>query len=176
MEAKEREKILEEIYQTAYDYESEYGFCAQAVLGALHDYFEEIDSEIIKASHPLAAGGAMCGDGACGALLGGMLAIGSYFGRRKDQFGDSDEEYWTGSSRLANKVREKFIEEYGSVLCGDVQELLMGRTFDLWDTADYKNFEKAGGHDDKCPDVTGKVAKWTAEVLLDQGIKLLNNN
>ena len=43
MKAKEREKILEEIYQTAYDYESEYGFCAQAVLGALNDYFEEID-------------------------------------------------------------------------------------------------------------------------------------
>ncbi|RSD33523.1 MAG: CGCAxxGCC family protein, partial [Methanohalophilus sp.] len=35
----------------------------------------------------------------------------------------------------------------------------------------FEAFEEAGGHDDKCPSVTGNAAKWTAKVLLDEGIE-----
>lgn len=111
----------------AYNYERDYGFCSQAVLAAVQDYF-----------------------------------------------GKRDSDNWKGSSKLANKVREKFIEEFGSVICNDVQAHKMGRSFDLWDSEDYKKFEEAGAHEDQCPDVTGKVARWTAEVLLEEGIKPKN--
>ena len=38
----------------------------------------------------------------------------------------------------------------------------------LLDKKEYKDFEKAGAHIDKCTDVSGKVAKWTAEIIIDE--------
>ena len=169
---KERKRLLDEIYQSAYNYERDYGFCSQAVLAALQDYFGVIDDKVIKGSHNLAGGGALCGDGSCGALVGGMIAISTFFGRSREEFGQSSSDHWTGSSALGNKIRKKFISEFGSVICNDVQEYKMGRSYNLWDPEDYKKFEEAGAHDDQCPDVTGKVAMWTAELLLEEGIDL----
>ena len=174
MTDKERKQFLKKVYQAAFDYEKDYGFCSQAVLAALQDHFAGIDDEVIKGSHALAGGGALKGDGSCGALVGGMAAISCFFGRSRDEFGESDSQLWMGSSILANKVRERFIEEFGSVICNKVQEEKFGRSYNLWNEDDYKAFEEAGGHEDKCPDVTGKVAKWTAEILLDEGIKSKN--
>ena len=31
--------------------------------------------------------------------------------------------------------------------------------------------KEAGGHKDKCTDVSGKVARWVAEILLEQSPK-----
>lgn len=171
MTDKEKEDFLQSVYQAGFNYEKDYGFCTQAVLAALQDHFEGIDDKVIKATHPLAGGGLLLGDGSCGALVGGMTAIGCHFGRSRAEFGKSDSEYWMGSSKLAKKVRKKFIEEFGSVICNKVQEEKMGRNYDLWDPEDYDAFEEAGGHEDKCPDVTGKTAKWTAEILLEENVK-----
>ena len=35
------------------------------------------------------------------------------------------------------------------------------------DPEDYAEFEKLGGHVDKCPVVSGNVARWAAEILID---------
>ncbi len=35
------------------------------------------------------------------------------------------------------------------------------------DKDDYAEFEKMGAHVDKCPDVSGKTARWAAEIILD---------
>ena len=171
MNKNEKEKLLESIYKSGYDYENKYGFCPQAVLAALQDYFGEIDDQVIKANHALAGGGALCGDGTCGGLVGGIAAISCFFGRSRDEFGERSSDNWTGSSKISKKLRKKFIDEFGSVICNDVQEHKMGRSFDLWDPEDYKKFEEAGAHEDQCPDVTGKVACWTAEILLEEGIE-----
>ena len=37
----------------------------------------------------------------------------------------------------------------------------------MWDSKDYEEFERAGGHKDKCPSVAGNVAVWVAEILLE---------
>ncbi|RCW46350.1 MULTISPECIES: C-GCAxxG-C-C family protein [unclassified Halanaerobium] len=172
MENSERKELLDSIYKRAYEYEADYGFCPQAVLAALQDYFDGIDDEVIKANHTLAGGGALCGDGTCGGLVGGMAALGCFFGRSREEFGKSSADGWTGSSKIAKKLREKFIDEFGSVICNDVQSKKMGRSFDLWDQDDFRKFEEAGAHEDQCPDVTGKSAMWTAEILLDRGIEI----
>ncbi len=35
--------------------------------------------------------------------------------------------------------------------------------------SEYAEFEAAGSHDDKCPNVTGMVAEWVAEILAELG-------
>lgn len=166
----EYEELLEKIYKQAFENEAKYGYCPQAVLAAIQDYFGLIDDEVIKATHALAGGGALCGDGTCGALVGGIVAISSKFGRSRKEFGQGKVADWLKSCKIAKKLREKFIEEFGSVICGDVQTKKMGRAFDLWDPRDFQKFEDAGAHVDKCPDVAGKVARWTAEILIEEGV------
>ena len=67
----------------------------------------------------------------------------------------------------SKKLYDKFVEEYGSIVCKDVHLKLFGRTFDLMDTKDYAEFEDMGAHVDKCPVVSGKTARWAAEIILD---------
>jgi len=65
---------------------------------------------------------------------------------------------------------EHFEKEYGSTMCAQIQERLMGRSFRLYDEDDHKAFIEAGGHDDKCPVVAGKAARWVAEILLEESL------
>ena len=169
MSEENREELLNNIYERAYEYEGKYGYCPQAVLAAVQDYFDIIEDEVIQAAHGLAGGGALCGDGTCGGLVGGYMAVSCEFGRKREEFGRRSPDNWTKSARLAKKIRKKFIDEFGSVICRDVQEAIMGRSYDLWDPEDYRKFEAAGAHKNKCTDVTGRVARWTAEILLDEG-------
>lgn len=170
MTKEKHEELLEKIYKQAYENERTYGYCPQAVLAAIQDYFGIIDDEVIKATYALAGGGGLCGDGTCGGLVGGIAAISNKFGRSRKEFGQGEVADWLKCREFAKKLREKFIEEFGSVICNDVQKKIMGRSFDLWDPEDFQRFEEAGGHDDKCPDVTGKVARWTAEILIELGV------
>ena len=101
-------------------------------------------------------------------------AIGCYFGRSKSEFENNSED-WRFSSKLAKKVREKFVEEFGSVICNEVQKKKLGRSYDLWDPEDNKAFNKAGAHEDKCPDVTGKAARFAARILLEEGIETFSD-
>lgn len=84
--------------------------------------------------------------------------------RARNASGDFTER--TGIRRYAKskELLDKFVGEFGSPICGDVQTRLMGRSFDLW-SGDYQAFEEAGGHRDKCPQVVGTVAKWVVEML-----------
>ena len=64
----------------------------------------------------------------------------------------------------------KFIRQYGSILCPQVQEKIYGRSFNLQDPADWKAFTDAGAHTDptKCMSVVGNAARWALETLFDR--------
>ena len=70
--------------------------------------------------------------------------------------------------KFSKILYDKFIDEYGSPLCCDVHKQLFGRTFDLMNPMEYREFEIAGAHVDKCPVVSGNVAKWTAEIIIEK--------
>ena len=99
------------------------------------------------------------------------MAISFFFGRTKDGFGRERE--FKDSYKISMKLYNRFVEEYGSVLCPDVQKRIMGRTFDLRTREGNIEFDQAGGHDDKCPSVVGNTARWTARLLLEAGIEPL---
>ncbi len=163
----EQTSLPEKAYQLAFDYEKQFGGCAQAVLSALKDVFGSIPDEVIKSAHAFAGGGALTTEGTCGALNGGYMAISFYLGRPREGFGKGS---FSRSYKLSKKLHGRFVKEYGSALCPDVQTHLMGRPFDLWNRDDYQRFEKAGAHADRCTSVAGSVARWTAEVLLEEGV------
>lgn len=167
--AQQYDQLLEDIYNRAYEYEGKYGACPQAVLAALQDFFDGIDDEVIKAVHAFAGGGALSGQGTCGALVGGLAAISSYYGRERSQFGQKTAARKKNFS-YSQELQKKFTGEFGGITCAQVQESVVGRSYNLWDPDDYQQFEKAGGHDDKCTNVSGQTARWTAEILLEKGV------
>ena len=93
------------------------------------------------------------------------MAISSIVGRTYEGFSANDQNRRV--FQYSKKLYDKFVEEYGSPVCKEVHKKLFGRTFNLMDPKDYQEFEKMGAHVDKCPEVSGKVARWTAEIILD---------
>ena len=93
------------------------------------------------------------------------MVISSKIGRDRRNFRDPERIRWK-TYELAKKLYDKFVEEYGSGTCSDIQNKIMGRSFDLWDPADFEEFDKAGGHTEKCPSVVANAAKWTTEILM----------
>ena len=166
---KSREEKIKKAYNLAYEYEAERGSCPQCVYSAIFEALKVGDKKVVKATDALAGGTSLSTEGTCGALVGGLMAISSISGRSYEKFskGESKRRVF----RPAKKLYDKFKVEYGSIICKDVHKKLFGRTFDLMDKDDYKEFEEMGAHVDKCPEVSGKVAAWTAEIILDDILK-----
>ena len=158
------QEMIGRAYSLGYDNEQKYGCCPQCVLAAIQDVLGVVDDATFKASHGLAAGGGLSTEGTCGALAGGMLALSARYGRDRAHFGNGR---FLQSYELGKRLHEQFVAEFGSAICGEVQTRLMGRPFNMWDPKDFKAFEEAGGHRDKCPKVTGAVASWTTEMLIE---------
>jgi len=163
-----REEILDKAYNLAYKYEAERGSCPQCVLSAIMETLDIGDPATIKASDALAGGTALSTEGTCGALVGGLMAISTVVGRTYEDFsaGESKRRVF----QYSKKLYDKFVKEYGSPVCKDIHLKIFGRTFDFMDPKDYEEFEKMGAHVDKCPEVSGKVARWAAEIILDNNL------
>jgi len=160
----DKTETAKKAYALAYEFEQKYGACSQCVLAALQETVGSIDDEVFKAAYALAGGSGKTGQGTCGALAGGMLAISAKYGRERADF---ETVRSTEASNLAKILYDRFVDEFGSPICAAVQEAIFGRSFDLWDPEERQAFEEAGGHRDKCPDVVGKAAMWTTEILLN---------
>lgn len=160
-----KEKKLQKIYNLAYKYEAERGSCTQCVLSAIMEIFNIGCPETIQAADALAGGTALSTQGTCGALAGGVMAISTIVGRTYKDFSAGEKKRRV--FQFSKKLYDKFIKEYDSILCKDIHLKIFGRTFNFMDKNDYAEFERMGAHVDKCPTVSGKVARWTAEIILD---------
>jgi len=92
-------EILERAYELAFKYEAEYGGCAQATLASIFDVLDVDAEDAFKAATGLAAGIGLSTEGTCGALIGGAMAIGYFFGRDRKNFADQKKEkkrVWVG--------------------------------------------------------------------------------
>lgn len=161
-------ELIENIGNTAYNYEKEYHGCAQCVLKTLQEYLNLGNGDAFKAAHAFAGGIALMGE-TCGALSGGIMAIGLAFGR--ERFGDvatppsTSNQTRRPSSALAAQLYNKVQKEFGSTKCWSIQESIFGRHFDLKIPEEYAQFVAAGGYE-KCPEVVKKVAMLAAETIL----------
>jgi C_GCAxxG_C_C family probable redox protein len=164
---KNRKAILKRAYDLGFRYEKVYHGCTQCVLAAIQDVFEMNNEDIFRSASALAAGGGICGDGSCGAYTGGVMALGQIYGRTRENFLDKK-----GTAKkafdLTKKLHDKFIDEYGSVICRDIQQKIFGRPFYLRDKDESDKFKKMGAYEEKCSAVAGKSAQWVAEILLDE--------
>jgi hypothetical protein len=95
------------------------------------------------------------------------MAMSTLFGRSRDKIGDDRREKYC-SFHMAVKLHDRFVQKYGSIICCKIQENIFGRSYNLWDEKEKKEFEKAGAHIDKCTTVVADGAAWATELILEE--------
>jgi len=143
--------------------------CSQCIVAALQDTFNIRNDAVFKAATGLAAGGGASTDGSCGAYTGGVMILSSLMGREREDFADT-AGILLKNFELIRKLHDEFIREYGSVICRNIQTKIFGRPYYLADMDEFEKFEKAGAHDEHCPGVVGKAARWTAQLIIETGL------
>ena len=161
-----KQKVIAKAHQLGFEYEKEKHYCSQCVLAALQEVFQIRDDKVFQAACGLHGGVGNSTNGSCGALSGAVMAIGYLYGRSRKEFEENISN--KKAAVIARKVYDRFVEEYGSCLCKEVQTKIFGRSFNFWNEEEVKAFEEAGGHKDKCPSVVAKAAAWTAEILWNE--------
>jgi C_GCAxxG_C_C family probable redox protein len=167
LENEEAEKIKLKACTLAAQYEEKHFNCAQSVVAAIQDVLDIRNDEVFRAASGLAGGIGISGD-CCGAYCGGVMILSYLHGRTREQYTEpySEKKYSMKAYRLAKRLRDRFIGEYKSVLCRDIQEKTFGRSFNFWNLEDNQAFEEAGGHrPNGCPRVVGNAASWIVEIL-----------
>jgi C_GCAxxG_C_C family probable redox protein len=156
-----REDMLNELEQKAGDYEERSRCCAQGCLLALQEQFNLGDVLTFKAATAM-PGIALRGE-TCGAVIGGLMAIGLAYGRESLD----DWDGFLRAIRPARKFCRAFEKEFGSLMCRDVVKLQCGRSFNLADPAEAEEFEKIGGYK-KCRVPPGKAARIVGEIIMEK--------
>ena len=125
--------------------------CAQSVLLVMQDYWKE--KKPLEPKIASAFGGGIGGKGSlCGALSGGVIAIGSKYGSNKPIPKERRKTY-----SMALRFFERFKEIHGSVYCRDIIK------FDLTDPEERKKAWDSNIFVSKCL----PLVKETIKFLID---------
>lgn len=165
MTEKNKEEIIERAHELAAEYEKTCTGCAQSVVAGLLDALEIANDDVFKAASGLADGIGLSGDGSCGSLTGCAMVIGLVLGRERKDHQDMMKPM--RSYLLCKELHDDFIQQYGSCRCHDIQQKLMGRTFNLLDPKDFEEAWKLGMLE-HCSGVVGRAARKTAELILTE--------
>jgi len=173
LSAAARTELLDRVEAKAAYYMNRFGGCGQCSLRALQ---EELNlpggTAVLKAAGFTNMGIALTGT-ICGALLGGIMAMGSACGREDL----SDPPYpqpevvdeatqLPRSLILIRGFYQRFIQEFGSWSCRDLQVRIFGRSFETVILEEEEAFHKAGGHVG-CVSLVSKSARMAAETILE---------
>ena len=163
-----KDEILNKAFELGKKYEQECTGCAQTAVAAIFESLGIWNEDVFRAASGLADGLGLTGDGSCGALVGSSMVIGYLFGRGREDFKDMYKPM--KSYTLVKKLHDKYLKQYGSCRCFDVQEKTMGRTFNLWNADEMKEAFKAGMMDN-CSTIVGNVAKLATKIILNNGFE-----
>ncbi|UZP66877.1 C-GCAxxG-C-C family protein [Desulfovibrio mangrovi] len=90
--------------------------CAEAVAKAVLNAKGECAKSAVACATAFGGGFGRCFEEACGALSGGLVAIGQLHGRR------GPGESWDYPASLGAMLREAFVEEFGTTRCGELRQ------------------------------------------------------
>ncbi len=163
------EEVLNKAFERAKFYEMNYGGCPQCVLAGVFEALDIQNDHVFKAASGLADGVGLTGNGHCGALSGGTMAISYLFGRERADFPETRK--MMKAFILSKKLMDWYVEKYGSCRCADVQTRLFGRFFNLYDPEELKAAAIAGVRE-KCSTLAGEVARIATKLILEERVRM----
>jgi C_GCAxxG_C_C family probable redox protein len=161
----EKEELLDKAFIAARDFELRSGGCAQSALAGIFEALGVEDEGVFRAATGMSDGVGLTGDGHCGAISGGAMAIGYFFGRSTADSGKIMKQ--VRACRLAKKLHDEFVEKYGACRCADLQCGLIGRFYNLYDPDEMKA-ATAAGMPEKCAALVGETARMAVRIILEE--------
>jgi len=145
------EELVEEIRETAEGYfrRGEF-FCSEAVVTTINNALgQPFDPAVVKmaSGFPIGVGKSGC---LCGAVSGGVMALGLAYGREEPN-GEMPDSFSNNAA-----LHDYIIEKYGSTCCR-----VLTMEFD-----DFKSKERA----EHCIQITGEVAAWVIQNFIDNDV------
>lgn len=168
--AESKQERIARVVKKAGDYEEMSVNCAQGTLVALMEEFGlQGDKELMKSATFFP--GIMSRKETCGALLGGLMAMGLAYGRDKLydpawSTPEANEEMFRYRQKVF-RYCEAFKAEFGSTMCGVIRPLIMGRDYDTMNAEERKQFIEDGGKV-KCRVPPETAARIAAEIFLEE--------
>ena len=160
-------ELLDRVEQDGTACEKEMHACARCALLAVARNLKLADDECIdaalRAAMPL-SGGIAGTRNQCGALVGGIMAIGLAMVKGSPREAAVEER--KASMKVAKQLYRWFEKEIGHVRCYDIRDAGLGRSFDTSDPEEMQKFVAAGGYE-LCGGVVGKTARRAAEMILE---------
>ena len=163
MSTQSREDVFNNLDQKVEEYLGRSGNCAQTTFLTLQDQFGLEGGEILKALTPF-PGIALRGE-TCGAVVGGLMALGLIYGRDQDHL--DDWQAYLDSLPPARRFCRQFEKELGSTMCGDIIEAEFGKGFNLADPVEAMEWAQCGSLE-KCGAVIKAGVHIVAEIILDK--------
>jgi C_GCAxxG_C_C family probable redox protein len=155
-----RERLLDATAQMAFSHLAVYGNCCRSTLAAVQIHLRCVESVALRVSTVLAGGIAGTGQ-TCGAVLGGLMALGQVLGT--DDFRDRAT---AGAADVrAKALVDDVLDWYGSTNCHGIQTALVGFACD--DPAKLPRWREEDGAS-ACASVCARVARRAAELILDE--------
>lgn len=184
-----KKDTLEKAYELGADYEARATACAQSTIAAIQDALGYRNDEIFRAGSALAGGLGFSIKGTCGALVGATMVIGQLYGRTRAEFdidarrkiNDPDFDFVAATKgwELAYELYEQFLINYGSCICFDVSDKVIGRSeveplirrYSPARPQIQSKIRRVKAHSKEgCGSVVGNAAKWASEIILREGI------
>ena len=157
-----KQEILNRAQQRAEEYEYLSHSCSKGSALAVMEEFGLGNMEIIKALSPFPGLGMM--GWICGAVTGGLIALGLYFG-------SEDLLNYDGTGRTMTAARKfipRFEEEAGTILCPKIQEdVIFGSYMDPRGSQEnFEAFKRAKGYE-KCALLPGIGARIATQIIIE---------
>ncbi|MGC9325861.1 MAG: C-GCAxxG-C-C family protein [Desulfomonilia bacterium] len=159
---KDKAECVEDVKKRAFEMEVASHGCSQVVIQTFLDVFEEENETLFKAASPFAAGMSLTGNN-CGALIGGLMILGTVYGRQSVK--DGMPGILAGIRPMRKLVRY-FTTTYPSIDCRDITGT------DLADPEKSEAFFSKGGLE-KCAGIIADVSGFVAGILYDEYEKTL---
>ena len=173
-----KKEAIEKAFKLGYEGEKNRQSCSQASFNAISETLGFKNELIFKCVSALEGGGADTAQCSCGAFSGPLVAFSYFFGRPYSLWDQGITDI--KSARIGQKLYDKFIEEYGTAICKEIQTKKFGRSFDFMNEEDFRIFEEMGGHENICPTVVGLASAWAVDLLWnelpkDKDLEKINN-
>ena len=175
-----RKKAIQRARELGKEYENLYVGCAQSSFAAIVDslrseagielFTPEEEDKIFTALVGLSGGVGVSAKGSCGAVTGSSFAVSFDSGKgRKEQLADKWASVTT-CKNIRDSVVDRFLEEYGSVVCRDICFCRFGKAYDFTKQDVAIEFLSQSRKHPQCT-VEGctisKAAAWAVEKICD---------
>ena len=154
-----KDEFVEDVKKRAFEMEMNSHGCAQVVVQTFLDVFEEENLPLFMAASPFAAGMSLTGNN-CGALIGGLMILGTVFGRK--DVAEGMPGILEGIRPMRKLVRY-FSDKHNAVDCLDITQT------DLADPVKSGEFFDGGGLE-KCSGIIADVSGFVADLLYEKQI------